>query len=813
MSNLYMYNYNNYFNRIVKKETTLANYGTPIYSLVESDTVKVNFNPNDQLTTSHVVNYSGSDGDYLIITDSENKIISRWFITQNTKLRGGQHVLQLKRDVLVDFYDKIINAPALINRAMITEKNNPLLFNSEGFSFNQIKKSESLLKDKGLQPWYILYFAKNAPHKSGTIDIGVSGYDVEIPQAIENSVYQEGTFTKSTIKNFRITGLSNYNYFSIGETYFYMNILSNSSIRTDETYFWFKGDIIWFDDDFNTVKSTLEDAFLNKFSTLVTKADLTNNLTNQQKTALDNLGNGNSIIVKDGNGDLYRVTVNISTEQKDNIYVTTGDVADYMKSIITATGLDRTGNWGDKAFDYSYEELNYNVTVEAVTDTATTINWSLFDSGKATTNNCDYNIVAIPYGGDGDKIPDRQAVLKYYDPDEQEYFARTPFIRNSSLSLFVEKIIKEYGSTYLYDVQLLPYCPIPSIVNNPNGFIICYNDYESGTVGLDDSQYWNSDYDSDHAYDNLLAIYIKEPNFSFDISKSINPIAYTNKDYLNYKVSYESDIYRLVSPNFNGIFEFSPAKNNGVTKFNVDVTLRPYNPYIHINPDFKGLYGADFNDARGLICQGDFSLPIVTDPWKNYEYQNKNYQQIFNRQIEHMDFEFSKARTEALFGATVGTIGGGLAGGIGGAKVGGAIGGAIGGSVGTVASAIGGAIDYSILKERQAESKDLAIDNYKYNLGNIKALPYSINKVTPFTYNNKIWPFIETFSATEEERNILLNKIKYNSMNVNTIGTINQYLQADKTYISASIIRIEGLNEQTNVANEIYDQVMKGVYI
>ena len=33
----------------------------------------------------------------------------------------------------------------------------------------------------------------------------------------------------------------------------------------------------------------------------------------------------------------------------------------------------------------------------------------------------------------------------------------------------------------------------------------------------------------------------------------------------------------------------SVAKNGGVSKVNVDMTLRPYQPYIHINPDFKNL--------------------------------------------------------------------------------------------------------------------------------------------------------------------------------------------------------------------------------
>ena len=52
---------------------------------------------------------------------------------------------------------------------------------------------------------------------------------------------------------------------------------------------------------------------------------------------------------------------------------------------------------------------------------------------------------------------------------------------------------------------------------------------------------------------------------------------------------------------------------------------QPYQPYIHLNPNFGSLYGEDFNDARGLILGGDFSIATLSNEWKNYETQNKNY--------------------------------------------------------------------------------------------------------------------------------------------------------------------------------------------
>ena len=75
-------------------------------------------------------------------------------------------------------------------------------------------------------------------------------------------------------------------------------------------------------------------------------------------------------------------------------------------------------------------------------------------------------------------------------------------------------------------------------------------------------------------------------------------------------------MYRLCSGNYQGIFEFNAAKSYGVEGFRVDCTFKPYNPYIHVVPKLGGLYGsqfAEFKDARGLICGGDFSLAQLSN--------------------------------------------------------------------------------------------------------------------------------------------------------------------------------------------------------
>ena len=264
-------------------------------------------------------------------------------------------------------------------------------------------------------------------------------------------------------------------------------------------------------------------------------------------------------------------------------------------------------------------------------------------------------------------------------------------------------------------------------------------------------------------------------------------------------------MYRLVSPNYNGQFEFSAAMNNGVESFNVDCSYKPFNPYIHINPNFKNLYGQDFNDSRGLICGGDFSLPQLTNAWADYQLNNKNYQNMFDREIINMKVQNRFQNLEAGVSAATGTFGGAL--------VGGMAYGAKGAILGGLASGFGGIVDNIIQRKLQAEALDYKSDMYGMQLDNIKALPTSLAKTSAFTYNNKIFPIIEYYTCTDTEKQALKNKLKYNGMTVNVIGTISQYLHGgDYEYIKGRLIRVEGIVNDFNYLVALSDEIYKGAF-
>ena len=819
MSKILIYTYNNYYNRIIKRENTIGGYNTAGNLIYNNGDNITNFDPNDGLTTELIIgnDYNGT-GDYLLVVENDYleafAPVSRWFITEHQRTRQGQYRLTLRRDIIADYYNYVITAPMIVSRAMISNENSPLLFNSEGFSFNQIKKNETLLKDKTQMPWYVLYFKLNTP--AMTIQFSTADISWDVDSSIDvtsaNSIWKSGTYYNTTGWKFKfdfnptfdVEGKRRIDQFQVPD-----NILSNiSSYGPSNTFIWFNDDRYVVADKLATafnstvVTGTLIPAANNQYYagiTLKSDSDITeynkyNGQTFILRTVVQNVVN------------YYKVTVNVTKTKKTGVIADSSVLYSTIKDIIDSNNIGYTGSLGSHALEYEYYENKIEVTTTSY-NAAGSYNIDLTLQSYANCNNAPYYIMAIPM----------------YDLDVEKADSSRCLSHQLDSQMFVNAIIKAAGETNLLDAQILPYFPYISKVPSDHIFptdegieMDIFDQFPGQTPEFVDflsSKQVHSFYRTGDENYGVNAFFIDTDSFTFNIEESLSIPTRTADAALNKKLANEVDMYRLCSPNYNGMFEFSVAKNNGVDYFNVDVTLKPYNPYIHINPNFKSIYGNDFNDSRGLICQGDFSIPIVNDPWIQYEYQNKNYLNAFNRQIENMEFTQGQEREIAPYQLVAGAIGGAAAGGLAGSRVGGLKGAVAGAVVGGVASSLAGIKDYSMMGARHEEAKDFAIDNFKFQLGNIKALPYNINKVTCLTFNNKLWPFLEYYTATDDEINILNNKILYNSMNVNAVGTISEYKQDNKTFIQGDLIRLENTGLSSNEIYEIYDEIKKGVYI
>lgn len=861
LSTLYLLRYNNYYNRIVKKENTLDDYLAFSVGALEG----VSFNPADGIHTEHVCNFDADNiPDYVVETDGDNNIISRWFVLEAGRNLKGQYYLRLRRDVCVDFYDKIVTSTAFIERGTL-DPADPLIYNPEAVTFNQIKKSETLLKDRSQCAWVVGYLDSGASDITATASLspaifetkatladfslsnGVSytdiiaqsdgggyhlAYDSDVKLSVALCQLKDRVTLRGTSLPLKSSALVAAT--AANGSWAHTNVAGmpgasakNSYSPTDYTTTSTDGSPgdLW-RGNYGRIYTTDSTAAFPNFGAYVNgrldystirpalKTWLNTNVTYQGQQAKFLFMDGstsqsqyNEMLALNGkyiktstDSKIYKILCYTQDEALASYQYTPSKR--YIGTYITPTNsptifsaCDDAVKWACSQNNIQYVERSYeNVqayeveyqtsirvyfsAVDVTEDVGCTLNLGS-ESDRIHPIDAPYDIFCIPYNKD--------TSVEVYDGNSVAYNI-TPDL---AINLASELSRKYSGAGTLYDVQLLPYCPVQSY-----GIII------DGRINIEAIKGDTKRFKPIMFEDVQIgcAFMVDKAAFSFNIPYSISVE--------NVKVENQTDMYRLCSPNYSGLFEFNAAKNGGVDYVNVDCTYIPHNPYIHLNINFKNLYGADFNDVRGLVCGGDFSLPTLTDAWETYQLQNKNYQAMFDRQIKSMDIEHSIQRTEANFQALSGLLTGTAAG----AQAGGSHP-IVGGIMGGLASAGGAVLDWKHLRQRQEEQKSYATDMHTLQLGNVQALPTTLSRSTAYTYNNKIFPFVEFYSCTDAERQAFVDKLKWEGMTIGRHDIIANYISNQPQFLRATLKRLEGLADEYHVINVISEELQKGVYI
>lgn len=161
---IFLSGFNNYYDRKVKGP--FADVSEYIDNYSSAIRQQVNFNPNDGVKTSLTANLKPEEAgsDYILVIDENDPnytIESRWFVIDERRNLNGQYTINLKRDSVADHLNEIKDAPVFVQKAML-DYSNPLIFNSEGLNFNQIKQKELLLKDETNINWIVGYIANDA---------------------------------------------------------------------------------------------------------------------------------------------------------------------------------------------------------------------------------------------------------------------------------------------------------------------------------------------------------------------------------------------------------------------------------------------------------------------------------------------------------------------------------------------------------------------------------------------------------------------------------------------------------------------------
>lgn len=984
MNILYLRGFNNYHKRTIIKYSTLEDYQNNSTSFLNYS--GINFNPNDGIVTELIVGgeQQKEDNQILMFEDigspdycvcyestGSNQVVikSRWFILESVRIRAGQYRLALKRDVIADHMDFVLNSQCFIKKGQLENIKSPFLFNRENLTYNQIKKKEIPLYDSTQSAWIVGYVAKNYNGNSGS-DVTVSGSinNTEATDGIPMEDTPWGSITLQDIQDgisfttvssvnllWRIRGLSASGpYYGNGysnERYReYSNMAGRSKIVVkngnieyiDNNYgtFWVRKYIIRGANEipldptniagntlgeFEDIKLDLpincvteRDYIYPQKSLIKSAQDLTNkfmaknfygtsvaqnflNAVTDRYNTLNYVGdsgimafNGAQVYYDDGLGNEHAYQAIIT---KKSTIVSSQDITSNILTDVSSNGIQLFNATCNQNDNYSWLGNNflevkvilseYSIQFREVPGKLTVDTVLPAIANRWTCNDQLFDIFCIPFG----KI----SVKDDLTPGGDETLIET---RADAGLAAARAMAQELGSN-LYDLQILPYCPIKEIRDSFE-FQTVYFKRDPFSyihfIQLDDPYLTNAGYftiDSDstsqtgsyqrikkHISGETLSyvFWSYSSHGTFDIPVLMNQDMYYQYDYdltnqlLKKKVSSETEFLRLCSPNYNGVFEFYPAKNAnelktvrlkigpltppppGVTYeygdvpewryYNVDYTYRPGNPYIHINPDFKGedqggVYGKDFNDVRGLICGGDFSLGYIVDAFRQYQIQNANFQNIFDRQIQNLDTNNAIAKEQTQFSSVMAAIGapigGAVTGGMAGAKAGGVYGAIAGAAIGGIGGIAGGVAGYELnmdwLERQQQETRSYSIDMYNYHLGNIKALPYSISRTDCLAENTRLVPFIEVYESTEAEVSNLVNVLKYNGMTIMCIGRPIDYIGLDDIennseiavnckghacyYIQADLImnNEETLDDDFHIMDAIYAELSKGIYL
>lgn len=821
---VYFFKFNNYYNRVIKRHDTVADYGEPLG--VQQD---CNFVHGDGVNSSFTFNRSLSiteTPDYVVVSDYLGNL-SRWFVTNSFKSRDRQDRLELRRDVIADYYSDIVKySPCLIRKGFV-KNNNPLIFNDEGVRYNKIKQEERLIKDNSNCSYIVGFIANNAEAKAtinGTIKTDEYDYYYATIDDFPLKHYTDGGGnTHDQVCKWYNTAENLALYYSITFSSATTNASSSQYANAEMTFrpsgfahpSWYtnKYNIVDFDHHkindnvyceypdtresglaiiFNKLangesNTTANVDVLTRYANLfATKFSLFNNEVLKEHARTD-LGltqtvrqNFDKFIgkkIKIGNV-IYNVSEStpVSTNKKIQAdsaipYIVNNNILPTNDEVINMAPPARGAHYSINNYQLTESDIyllaKVNETYLQLSEASVDIKTSVDSPSNRT------HLAEQPYDMfmliNESNIPYKVGV--------------TDYVSNHEVNINMAQAIIQAYSGSSYDVQIVPFNPMQGTIL-ADGTLNFYN-YDVHAIT-----------DSNNA---VVGHYV--------MCNSADIKLVLNKDELkinpaDYKADYNLKEYRLCSPNQETIFEFSPAMNEGVDTWEITANYRPYASYIKVQPTWKGLYGSDrynnLTDFRGLVYNSSLCVTQLNDAWASYVANNKNFQQLFDNQINTLT-----KQNEIQMNALEETLGWRSYTGM---------------PFGSIARVVGGSRDIDMQRELNNVAIRKLETDFKYQLDNIKSMPHTIKKLTNINGDTRVFPYIEISSCSSIEEESFDLKMRYTGYTIMTTGYIENYLKdEEETFIQADLIRlILERGEETadnHIAVEIASELEKGVYI
>lgn len=709
---------------------------------------------------------------------------TRWFVTSYTYINGKQVQLNLQRDVIGEF--GISDCYGKIERGYT----NSILKYRKELGLNQILKNRKKVipntniygnysvDNHNNEMWGILYLVKPTKLDPNTGQPYPEQVSINIPAFAPKTVNYDFIENGTTKK---------YDYTLKSRIYFEVQLGSLKNQYGVTVIFQGKGNNRF---HINTVeKVTVNEA--RAFQVAKTPLDFAffDNMTEEKRMHLvGRIGRmlGDEVLRNDDNSSFPYKLPAVPELNAPNIdyngVVIKKDNKFYSYSVSDVTTMsDGTVGENSELIDMIYNALNFktvdyidennqlqscNITiprkgkyVDAISGMAvqsyyyTTRELSAFESGSITIDVSQqlidepYSILAFPLfdvkiSGSKEYIIDR----------------KTAFMVFNTVIQFLSG-----ENAYLVDAQIYPYCPtLTSVSSEINGYPF---------------------------------FTINSTSYNHYCSVQLLPYSDIKKEYITRQ-------YSVISPEQSGKFSFNfydyvnkVEDNNGINYATLDIivktALKPFGIISSavIQPTENSLIGITYgSDLRGSQPSSNgFECSLSSNAFETYKRQNSNYQQIFALQKEELQKQHSVELTNDITSTIVNTMSATAMGAIAGAnmadagifnsfgskQVGAGLGALYAG--GTVGGAmIAQTVENSKLRDYE---EYLQQANFDLQIGTIKNLPNSINRISSFNeiILQDFWYIIETYECSDFEKTVVDNFITKYGYGIGVFDFVENY--------------------------------------
>lgn len=718
-----------YTNRKILNVLNDTNYVDKDYQNIDSpDTIN-----------GHII-YQLSTGERLptYIVDLSNN--NRWYVSGITQLRTGKFQISLLRDIISESPDTWKSEEAYISSGLANDFN---LYKRWNLPYTNTKVKEERLNINGKSSFFVYYVntqqingnvitEQDLAIKSSSIP-GITGYDYTVSNLNEIPSYEfvnagkvrNWTKTAGTTRvmmaktdiTFLQVAIYPWNYDS--------SILSNNGfnvgagIDEEPNYLAIKTLVSDVKNNKNNCRTNFRTATINFLNTLQASYG-----TQILSTQIGNLmPYVNKIIYNSSDNKVYTIRLKTSNGSF-NEAIPKAQCAEYLTALKNCNFPHTTSgplyNWqedGDSWFVFKSEYTDYIYTLEEI-GTATSFEFNFQASQRKLPKSAVRCVNLVSSGN----ISDEEIA--------------------QSLMLSQTNGINENGDTgRILDIQYLPF----SIAT-----------LESDNFKINNNK--------------VIASFLDNDDFQY--VTTLPTLTNINK---------ETDSIKIVSPSRASQFLFRPYDNNGKMVFTTKITIKPYASVIYVRPSTQGLLLQDWDDKDCLIINEDFSLTNVSSNWTNYIYNNRNYQNAFERQIQGREFERSWERrieeaqrqsddwtARNISAQKAQTYTGNLP------------------IISSIAGAIGTAFqDQNYMQMAQLdreynealyqEGMSLSRDLFSMQMDNIQSQPAIPTRVTTIDAKFLDGVYLEYYSTNDTEKQAIRNFYKYNGNRVDAYGTFFQY--------------------------------------